>query len=175
MANTPNGFPYPLGTDRVMDGDDAIHALASSVDARFDVLRGKITRGVVGVVPNNVWTFVAGYTWDYQPAGTKLVLVNNGVQIPTTGDYWVSGSANFAIGAAATRRGVGVAVNAVAVPPPGLQGVVHASQATQGLVVPLPGVLLALAAGDTVGLTVFQDSGANINLASSYLSVARVP
>lgn len=32
-ANTANGFPYPLGTDRVMDGDDAIHSLASAVDA----------------------------------------------------------------------------------------------------------------------------------------------
>lgn len=27
-ATTPNNLPYPLGTDRVMDGDDAIKALA---------------------------------------------------------------------------------------------------------------------------------------------------
>lgn len=31
-ANTAKGFPYPLGTDRVMDGDDAIHNLASKID-----------------------------------------------------------------------------------------------------------------------------------------------
>lgn len=31
-ANTPKGYPYPLGTDRLMDGDDAIHNLAQAVD-----------------------------------------------------------------------------------------------------------------------------------------------
>lgn len=32
-ANTPNiGLPYPLGTDRAMDGDDAIHSLATKLD-----------------------------------------------------------------------------------------------------------------------------------------------
>lgn len=32
MATTPKGYPYPLGTDRVMDGDDAIHSLATAVE-----------------------------------------------------------------------------------------------------------------------------------------------
>ena len=36
-ANTPKGYPYPLGTDRVTDGDDAIHALATAVDTRAGV------------------------------------------------------------------------------------------------------------------------------------------
>lgn len=36
-ANTPLGYPYPLGTDRVMDGDDAIHNLATAVDTRAGV------------------------------------------------------------------------------------------------------------------------------------------
>lgn len=31
-TTTPKGYPYPLGTDRVMDGDDVIHSLASKVD-----------------------------------------------------------------------------------------------------------------------------------------------
>lgn len=31
MATTPNGLPYPVGTDRVMDGDDAIKALATAI------------------------------------------------------------------------------------------------------------------------------------------------
>lgn len=33
--NTPTGWPYPVGTDRVMDGDDAIQALATRLDARL--------------------------------------------------------------------------------------------------------------------------------------------
>lgn len=43
-ANTPNGLPYPLGTDRVMDGDDAIKALAQKVD---DNVKAGIASGVV--------------------------------------------------------------------------------------------------------------------------------
>lgn len=34
-ASTPHGYPYPLGTDRVMDGDDAIHNLATAVDTQL--------------------------------------------------------------------------------------------------------------------------------------------
>jgi len=36
-ANTPKGFPYPLGTDRLADGDDAIHNLATAVDTKVGV------------------------------------------------------------------------------------------------------------------------------------------
>jgi hypothetical protein len=32
MANTTNGLPYPLGTDKVVDGDNQIRALAEAVD-----------------------------------------------------------------------------------------------------------------------------------------------
>jgi len=32
---TPKGYPYPVGTDRVMDGDDAIKALATAVDTKL--------------------------------------------------------------------------------------------------------------------------------------------
>lgn len=35
MAATSRGYPYPLGTDRVMDGDDAIHALAQAVEDKL--------------------------------------------------------------------------------------------------------------------------------------------
>lgn len=34
MALTPGGLPYPVGTDKVVDGDDAIKALAIAVDTR---------------------------------------------------------------------------------------------------------------------------------------------
>jgi len=35
MATTPGGLRYPLGTDKVVDGDDAIHNLATDVDSRW--------------------------------------------------------------------------------------------------------------------------------------------
>lgn len=31
--NTPKGWPYPIGTDRVADGDDAMRAIAEKADA----------------------------------------------------------------------------------------------------------------------------------------------
>lgn len=37
MAQTAKGFPYPVGTDRVMDGDNAIQALAEAVDTKLGV------------------------------------------------------------------------------------------------------------------------------------------
>lgn len=32
MANTTHGLPYPVGTDRVMDGDNVIRSLAEALD-----------------------------------------------------------------------------------------------------------------------------------------------
>jgi hypothetical protein len=34
-GTTPNGLPYPTGTDLVRDGDNAIKALADAVDTRL--------------------------------------------------------------------------------------------------------------------------------------------
>jgi hypothetical protein len=39
-ANTSNGYPYPLGTDRVMDGDDSIKALAEAADDKAGISAG---------------------------------------------------------------------------------------------------------------------------------------
>jgi len=35
MANTSRGYPYPVGTDRVADGDNAMQALAEKVDSQL--------------------------------------------------------------------------------------------------------------------------------------------
>lgn len=48
-ANTPLGYPYPLGTDRLADGDDAIHALATAVEQKAGVFAG-------GLISVNVTT-----------------------------------------------------------------------------------------------------------------------
>lgn len=48
MANTIHGLPYPVGTDRVMDGDNAIQALAEAIDLKaldLIVQAGTITGG----------------------------------------------------------------------------------------------------------------------------------
>ena len=33
-ASTARGYPYPLGTDPVMQGDDAMHSLADALDVK---------------------------------------------------------------------------------------------------------------------------------------------
>ena len=39
-STTTHGFPYPVGTDRVMDGDNAIQALAQYTDDYVTTQRG---------------------------------------------------------------------------------------------------------------------------------------
>lgn len=61
-ATTTKGYPYPLGTDRVADGDDAIHALAEKVDTALGVIAGgqaNITHSGTGTASTTV-TFPVG-------------------------------------------------------------------------------------------------------------------
>jgi hypothetical protein len=58
-STTPNGLPYPIGTDRVMDGDDAIKSLATAVDV------GVLTQtGPTALVANGVSS--GAVTWQYR-------------------------------------------------------------------------------------------------------------
>lgn len=61
-STTPKGFPFPVGTDRVMDGDDAIQALAEFIDARV----GVFASGVATVNFANTGQVVQAVTF---PAG----------------------------------------------------------------------------------------------------------
>jgi len=46
MATTPKGAPYPAGTDKLVDGDDAIHALATWIVEGSLLKWGRIDRTV---------------------------------------------------------------------------------------------------------------------------------
>lgn len=48
MASTARGFPYPVGTDRVMDGDNAIQALAQAVNDKL----GNLAIGQLPITPS---------------------------------------------------------------------------------------------------------------------------
>ena len=66
-ANTPLfAFPYPLGTDRVADGDDAIHALALAVEGQMS--------GTAGT-PSGPYRMAAGRVSVTPPAGGAGVSV----------------------------------------------------------------------------------------------------
>lgn len=54
MATTPGGLPYPVGTDFVVNGDDAMGALAKATDARKASIIVKDNQGTAmpaGAVP----------------------------------------------------------------------------------------------------------------------------
>lgn len=55
-ATTARGYPYPLGTDRVADGDDSIRALAEKVDTAL----GAMAAGTASI--NHVSTGFASTT-----------------------------------------------------------------------------------------------------------------
>jgi hypothetical protein len=60
--NTPLGFPYPLGTDRLSDGDDVIRALATAIDGHTGVLASGLAQvaTVGGTTGTLAVTFPAG-------------------------------------------------------------------------------------------------------------------
>jgi hypothetical protein len=57
-ANTTNGYPYPLGTDPVADGDDAIHNLANAVDAMSGVSAAGAATASIPANNSGVYTTV---------------------------------------------------------------------------------------------------------------------
>lgn len=80
MATTSTGYPYPVGTDRVMDGDDAIKALASKVP--------QVQGGVVSVAaPSNNSTGSAAVVFPvpFPPGTVPVVVACLQVTSPATG------------------------------------------------------------------------------------------
>ena len=63
-ASTAHGYPYPVGTDRVADGDNAIQALAEKVEANLvgGVWSAAVTVNLTATATgaNQVVTFPAG-------------------------------------------------------------------------------------------------------------------
>lgn len=54
-ANTAKGYPYPLGSDPVADGDDAIANLANAVDTKLGCMAtGQATTPVPGALSSPV-------------------------------------------------------------------------------------------------------------------------
>jgi hypothetical protein len=48
MASTPDGYPYPVGTDKVVDGDNAIAALAAAIMPNGNPLAGNFLQPLQG-------------------------------------------------------------------------------------------------------------------------------
>lgn len=107
-SQTTHGFPYPVGTDRVMDGDNAMQALAEAVDAAFTSRpRAKIVAAANQTLNNDTITTVtfAGGVVSYDTNG-MADLANNRLVIKTAGLYVIHGRLGFAFNAAGARGGL---------------------------------------------------------------------
>jgi hypothetical protein len=74
-SQTTHGFPYPVGTDRVMDGDNAMQALAQYTDDYFLGSSGILTD--TGWIPLTIttpanWAAVSGYDLRYRVIGKRV-------------------------------------------------------------------------------------------------------
>jgi hypothetical protein len=118
-SQTPKyALPYPLGTDRVMDGDNAIQALAERVEAVLTARklpRCRIHTAASVSIPNNVTTQVsfAGGTVAYD-TDTMADIANSRITIKTAGWYvlkafvpWLSAGTGFRVALLQSSGGVG--------------------------------------------------------------------
>lgn len=85
-SETPNwGIPYPVGTDRVADGDNAMQAIAERVDEALGVL-GHLSLGALDQNIDSGIADITGAVIIVTPAGpgNRLLRVSGHVQIVPT-------------------------------------------------------------------------------------------
>jgi hypothetical protein len=110
-ANTAKGYPYPLGTDRVTDGDDAIHSLASAVDTKLGVAAtGLVTLAAPGGLNSTVSATVT------LPAGRFTAVPSVAVTSTVTDPFTVACCATTVTAASFSVRGARTAGGLAVIP-----------------------------------------------------------
>jgi hypothetical protein len=94
-ANTPTfGWPYPVGTDRVRDGDNAIQALAEAIEATLNGYTPPVWGACYvpgGAAGMNATSWFG--TCTTQGAGGGVTVTVNGITVPKRGYYLISATA----------------------------------------------------------------------------------
>jgi hypothetical protein len=156
-SQTPiRALPYPVGTDRLMDGDDAIKALATSLDTQLGLGVGcrvgntavqNIAINVEVLITFNAVSFDTGNF--FNPASSTIITCRQ------AGMYLAIVGYSFAGTAGAGSRIVILKVNGTSV---FSSAVAFSTGALSGtLLYPL-----FLSVGDTVSMAQYQSSGATI-------------
>lgn len=164
-STTTKGYPYPVGTDRVMDGDDAIKALAEAIDS--DALVSKATtlgQTLTGATANNV-------SWNAaSPDGCALTKPNAYTfAISVKGLYVVTGFA-FTTGFQATgSRSYMQLQLAGQGAQPLTSRVSFASENTSA-----PTLVALLVPGDTIVFQCYPNVGTSIAASTGVLTVTRL-
>lgn len=113
-STTTDGLPYPVGTDRVMDGDNAMQALAEALtgrSARVATGVASIT-GAANVVRNLAITFPVGR---FTVAPIVLVVIRGGVATGTPAFSAWCAAAPAVTTAGCTLQGSSTSANAIPV------------------------------------------------------------
>jgi hypothetical protein len=162
-STTTKGYPYPVGTDRVMDGDDAIKALAEAVDSDSAFTRATtLGQTLVAATANNIsWnaaspngcelTKTSAYQWTVTVAG--LYVVTAVVQL---GAFQPSG----------TRAYIGLSAG------PGVT--YYQRDVMSGENTATTTMLNALAPGDQIIVTLFPNTATGTVSNAGFLHVARL-
>jgi hypothetical protein len=117
MGQSTHGIPYPVGTDRVMDGDNEMQAMSTFIDdAIYNVPRGRmyLAAATSGTLAPNVWTsFGTGLTYSYTKGGVVAVAPSQ-LRVPKDGLYHLEAQVYFNSAAGSGqghRRGCRVHLN----------------------------------------------------------------
>jgi hypothetical protein len=92
-GSTPLGFPYPTGTDRVMDGDNAMQSLATAVDTFVTGKpRGRVAAAIItaNVGAGGAETALAGLTVTFTAVASRWYRLTGfvNVQPNAANDTW---------------------------------------------------------------------------------------
>lgn len=163
-ANTPNGVPYPLGTDRLSDGDDAIHNLALWVDDAWNTRARIYKNAAAQTLASGTATPITMDAEETDLKGMHDIAVNpSRITISRAGRYLVTGSVQFAAvaGVSGYRRAF-IWKNGVAV---AAQGNAPVNSATQFMNVVVPVLCIV---GDYIELVGQHNQGANLDVLAGF-------
>lgn len=98
-AQTSQGIPYPVGTDRVSDGDNAIQALAEWLD-RYVCFGAATLAAPDGPGPNASKWFTSCSSL---AVGGGVTVNTNGIVLPRKGWYQIHATGSFSVGVAGNQ------------------------------------------------------------------------
>jgi hypothetical protein len=100
MAATAGGLPYPVGTDKVVNGDDAIKALAQTTDDRLlfaGYLRARAAGPSSGIAAG-AWTIMILDDWTETTGVQPWTWTSGGITITKSGVYAIQAVASLTSG-----------------------------------------------------------------------------
>lgn len=160
-AATTKGYPYPVGTDRVMDGDNAIQALAEAIDGDANYTRA-ISTGQGPLVVSTDTPIL----WDAPSVnGCALTKTSTSLWTVTKPGIYVVTAGVFTTGftGVATRNYQRL-----------VAGSIQSRSLFGGENVTSVTLVVALVAGDTIVHSIFANVGTNVAAGTGFFHASRL-